>query len=96
MNRAIRFYETGGPEVLKLENVEVREPGPGEARVRHTYVAVDFIDTYFRTGSILWPCPTVWDPRGRRGRSVWQGRHRHQGRPHRWLAPALLDSRRQP
>lgn len=50
MNRAIRFYETGGPEVLKLETVAVGEPGPGEARVRHTYVAVNFIDTYFRTG----------------------------------------------
>jgi NADPH:quinone reductase len=50
MNRAIKFYETGGPEVLKLETVEVGEPGPGEARVRHTYVAVNFIDTYFRTG----------------------------------------------
>jgi NADPH2:quinone reductase len=50
MNRAIRFYETGGPEVLKLETVEVGQPGPGEARVRHTYVAVNFIDTYFRTG----------------------------------------------
>ncbi|MGO9361046.1 MAG: quinone oxidoreductase family protein [Xanthobacteraceae bacterium] len=50
MNRAIKFYETGGPDVLKLENVDVGEPGPGEARVRHTYVAVNFIDTYFRTG----------------------------------------------
>jgi NADPH:quinone reductase len=50
MSRVIRFYETGGPEVLKLENVEVGEPGPGEARVRHAYVAVNFIDTYFRTG----------------------------------------------
>jgi NADPH2:quinone reductase len=50
MNRAIKFYQTGGPEVLKLETVEVGEPGPGEARVRHTYVAVNFIDTYFRTG----------------------------------------------
>ncbi len=50
MTQAIRFYETGGPEVLKLENVEVGEPGPGQARVRHTYVAVNFIDTYFRTG----------------------------------------------
>ncbi len=50
MNRAIKFYETGGPEVLKLETVDVGEPGPGEARVRHTYVAVNFIDTYFRTG----------------------------------------------
>jgi NADPH2:quinone reductase len=50
MARAIRFSEIGGPEVLKLETVEVGDPGPGQARVRHTYVAVNFIDTYFRTG----------------------------------------------
>jgi len=50
MARAIRFQQTGGPEVLKLETVEVGEPGPGQARVRHTYVAVNFIDVYFRTG----------------------------------------------
>jgi NADPH2:quinone reductase len=50
MSRAIRFHQTGGPEVLKLETTEVGEPGPGQARVRHTYVAVNFIDVYFRTG----------------------------------------------
>ena len=50
MARAIRFHQTGGPEVLELENVDVGEPGPGQARVRHTYVAVNFIDVYFRTG----------------------------------------------
>jgi len=50
MVQAIRFHETGGPEVLRLENVEVGEPGPGQARVRHTYIAVNFIDIYFRTG----------------------------------------------
>ena len=50
MVKAVRFYELGGPEVLKLENVEVGEPGPGEARVRHSYIALNFIDTYFRTG----------------------------------------------
>lgn len=50
MSKAIRFYEIGGPEVLKLETVEVGEPGPGQARVRHSYVAVNFIDVYFRTG----------------------------------------------
>jgi NADPH2:quinone reductase len=50
MSRAIRFHETGGPEVLRLESIAVGEPGPGEARVRHTYVAVNFIDIYFRTG----------------------------------------------
>lgn len=50
MAKAVRFYETGGPEVLKFENVEVGDPGPGQARVRHTYIAVNFIDIYFRTG----------------------------------------------
>jgi NADPH2:quinone reductase len=50
MARAIRFHQTGGPEVLELQQVEVGEPGPGQARVRHTYVAVNFIDVYFRTG----------------------------------------------
>lgn len=50
MVKAIRFHETGGPEVLKLEDVEVADPGPGEARVRHSFVAVNFIDIYFRTG----------------------------------------------
>jgi NADPH2:quinone reductase len=50
MAKAIRFHETGGPEVLRLEDVAVGEPGPGEARVRHTRVAVNFIDIYFRTG----------------------------------------------
>jgi NADPH2:quinone reductase len=50
MAHAIRFHETGGPEVLRLEDVNVGEPGPGQARVRHSYVAVNFIDTYFRTG----------------------------------------------
>ena len=50
MARAIRFHETGGADVLRLENVEVGEPGPGQARVRHTYIAVNFIDIYFRTG----------------------------------------------
>jgi NADPH2:quinone reductase len=50
MTKAIRFDKTGGPDVLKLETVDVGDPGPGQARVRHTYVAVNFIDIYFRTG----------------------------------------------
>ena len=57
MARAIRFHETGSPEVLKLETVEVGEPGPGQARVRHSYVAVNFIDIYFRTGRYPLPLP---------------------------------------
>jgi NADPH2:quinone reductase len=50
MAKAIRFDRIGGPDVLRLEDVEVGDPGPGEARVRHAYVAVNFIDIYFRTG----------------------------------------------
>jgi len=57
MAKAFRFFETGGPEVLKLETVDVGEPGPGQARVRHTYVAVNFIDVYFRTGRYPLPLP---------------------------------------
>ena len=57
MSRAIRLHEIGGPEVLKLESVEVGAPGPGQARVRHTYVAVNFIDIYFRTGRYPMPLP---------------------------------------
>jgi len=47
---AIRFHATGGPEVLAAETVDVGEPGPGQVRVRHEAVGLNFIDTYFRTG----------------------------------------------
>ena len=50
MTKAIRFHETGGADVLKFEDVEVGEPGPGQARVRHSFIAVNFADIYFRTG----------------------------------------------
>ena len=50
MAEAVRFYETGGPEVLRLETVEVGKPGPGEVRLRHAAVGCNFADTYFRTG----------------------------------------------
>ena len=55
MVQAIRFHETGGPEVLRWEAVDVGEPGPGQARVRHVAVGLNFIDTYHRTG--LYPLP---------------------------------------
>src|SRR6188508_790548 len=57
MPHAIRFHETGQPEVLKLESVEIGDPGPGQARVRHSYIAVNFIDVYFRTGRYPLPLP---------------------------------------
>ncbi|MFE4723307.1 alcohol dehydrogenase catalytic domain-containing protein, partial [Streptomyces sp. NPDC056728] len=55
MAYAIRFHETGGPEVLRREQVTVGAPGPGEVRVRHEAVGLNFADTYFRTG--LYPAP---------------------------------------
>ena len=57
MARAIRFSETGDAGVLKLETVDVGDPGPGQARVRHTFIAVNFIDIYFRTGQYPLPLP---------------------------------------
>jgi len=55
MAKAIRFHENGGPDVLRLEQVQVGDPGPGELRVRHTAIGVNFIDTYHRSG--LYPVP---------------------------------------
>ena len=57
MTKAIRFHETGGPEVLRYEDVAVGDPGPGQVRVRHTGIAVNFIDIYFRTGRDPAPLP---------------------------------------
>jgi NADPH2:quinone reductase len=55
MVKAIVVSQTGGPEVLKLADVEVAAPGPGEVRLRHTAIGLNFIDCYFRTG--LYPSP---------------------------------------
>ncbi len=55
MAKAIRLTRTGGPEVLEYVDVEVGEPGPGEARVRQHAIGLNFIDVYFRTG--LYPMP---------------------------------------
>ena len=57
MEQAIRFHETGGPEVLRREQVEVGEPGPGQVRLRHEAVGLNFADTYFRNGTYPIPLP---------------------------------------
>ncbi|MBL6934850.1 MAG: quinone oxidoreductase [Alphaproteobacteria bacterium] len=57
MVKAIRIHETGGTEVLKWEDVELGEPGPGEALVRHTAVGLNYIDIYHRSG--LYPLPQL-------------------------------------
>jgi NADPH2:quinone reductase len=50
MPHAIRIHETGGPEVLKWEEVEVGDPGPGQAKLRQEAAGLNFIDVYHRTG----------------------------------------------
>ncbi len=55
MTRAVRIDQNGGPEVLKIVDVTVGDPGPGEIRIRHKAVGLNFIDVYQRTG--LYPLP---------------------------------------
>jgi NADPH2:quinone reductase len=60
MNHAIRMYQTGGPEVLRWEATELGDPEPGQVRLRHTAIGVNFIDTYHRSG--LYPLPLPATP----------------------------------
>lgn len=57
MSKAIRIEQTGGPEVMQWVDVQVGEPGPGEVRVRHEAVGLNYIDVYFRTGLYKQPLP---------------------------------------
>ena len=57
MSKAIRIHRAGGPDVMQWEDVEVGAPGPGEVRIRHEAVGLNYIDVYFRTG--LYPAPSL-------------------------------------
>ncbi len=59
MIKAVRFHKTGGPEVLQYEDVQVGEPGQGQARIRHTAIGVNFVDTYQRSGLYPMPLPAT-------------------------------------
>ena len=50
MAKAVRFHKQGGPEVMQYEDVQVGDPGAGQARIRHTAIGVNFLDTYQRSG----------------------------------------------
>ncbi|MEO5761060.1 MAG: quinone oxidoreductase [Vicinamibacteria bacterium] len=54
-SKTIRIHQTGGPEQLKLDDLEVGEPGPGQIRIKHHSIGLNFIDVYHRTG--LYPLP---------------------------------------
>ncbi len=58
MVQAIRFAKTGGPEVLEWQAVDVGKPGPGQVRLRHTAVGLNYIDTYQRSGLYPMPLPS--------------------------------------
>jgi len=64
MVKAIRIAATGGPEVLEYVDVEVGEPGPGEARVRHHAIGLNYIDTYYRSGLYKMALPAVLGQEG--------------------------------
>ena len=57
MAKAVRFQQPGGPEVLRLEEVDVGHPGPGQVRLRHVAVGLNYADTYFRNGTYPIPLP---------------------------------------
>jgi NADPH:quinone reductase len=68
MPKAIRVHKTGGPEVMQWEDVPVGDPGEGQARIRHTAIGVNFIDTYHRSG--LYPLPSMPGGLGSEGAGV--------------------------
>lgn len=57
MTHAIRIHHYGGPEMLRWEEVAVGDPGPGELRIRHGAIGLNYIDVYHRTG--LYPLPAL-------------------------------------
>ena len=55
--QVVRFHQTGGPEVLQLETIELGEPGPGQVLVKQTACGLNFLDTYQRSGAYALPLP---------------------------------------
>ena len=58
MVQAIRIQQPGGPEVMQWQEIDLPAPGPGQARVRHTAVGLNYIDTYHRSGLYNLPLPS--------------------------------------
>ena len=59
MAKAVRYHQQGGPEVLQIDDVAVGDPGPGQVRIRHTAIGVNFVDTYQRSGLYPMQLPAV-------------------------------------
>src|SRR6185295_295504 len=59
MSKSILMHENGGPEKMLLEDVEVGAPGPGQVKIRHTAIGLNFIDVYTRSGLYATPMPNA-------------------------------------
>jgi NADPH2:quinone reductase len=67
MSKSILIHETGGPEKMQLHEVEVGKPGPGQVKIRHTAIGLNYIDVYTRSGLYPNPLPNAV---GREGAGV--------------------------
>jgi threonine dehydrogenase-like Zn-dependent dehydrogenase len=59
MSKSILMHENGGPEKMQLHDVEVGSPGPGQVKIRHTAIGLNFIDVYTRSGLYQTPMPNA-------------------------------------
>jgi NADPH2:quinone reductase len=59
MAKAVRYHKQGGPELMQYEDVQVGDPGPGQVRIRHTGIGVNFVDIYQRSGLYPMQLPQV-------------------------------------
>ena len=58
MTRVIKIEKNGGPEVLEIKNVDIRDPSPDQVLIKHKAIGLNYIDTYHRAGSYPLPLPT--------------------------------------
>ena len=72
MVKAVRVHRPGGPEVLRLEDIELPPPGPGEVQLRHHAIGVNYIDIYRRSGA--YPAELPFVPLRREGGRGYRGR----------------------
>src|SRR3954466_6720184 len=67
MAKAVRFHKQGGPEVMQYDDVQVGDPGPGQVRLRHAAIGVNFVDVYQRSGLYPMQLPQVAGNQGAGG-----------------------------
>ena len=102
MSKSILIHENGGPEKMQFEDVEVGKPGPGQVKLRHTAIGLNFIDVYTRSGLYQTPMPNAVGREaagvivevGPAGEGLQEGRPRRLLRRARRLLPGAPDGRR--